>query len=276
METRLGKRSTVDIQVKYDNLVDYLRSMDSLVVAFSGGVDSSFLLYAAKDALGEMAVAYTTASPYHLQWEICESMDLVKRIGVKQVVQKQDMILPEMRNNPPDRCYVCKKALFTEILMYADEHGFGCVADGTNADDRADYRPGMKALQELKIKSPLLEMGFTKEDIRTISQEVGLPTWSKPAYACLLSRIPYGQKITIEDLRRIEKAELYLLDLGFKAVRVRLHGDVARIEVSTEERERLFDVELLDRIAEEIKGFGFRYVTLDLQGYRMGSLNEGL
>jgi len=266
----------LNIKDKYNNLIDCLRSMDSLVVAFSGGVDSTFLLKAAKDALGDKAVAFTMASPYHLQWEVLESVDLVEEIGVKQVIQKQKIILREIRNNPPDRCYLCKKALFTEILKYAKEQGFKYVADGTNADDTADYRPGMKAIKELNIRSPLLETGFTKEDIQTISREIGLPTWSKPAYACLLSRIPYGQKITTADLRKIEKAELYLLSLGLKTVRVRLHGEMARIEVSAEERKRLFDTGLLDQIAEAIKGFGFRYVTLDLQGYRMGSLNEGL
>jgi len=250
--------------------------MDSLVVAFSGGVDSTFLLKAAKDALGDKAVAFTMASPYHLQWEIRESAELVKKIGVKQRIRKEETILPEIINNPPDRCYLCKKSLFTEILKYAEEQGFKHVADGTNADDTADYRPGMKAIKELNIRSPLLETGFTKEDIRTISREIGLPTWSKPAYACLLSRIPYGQKITITDLRKIEKAELYLLSLGLKTVRVRLHGEMARIEVCDEERERLFDTELLDQIAKAIKGLGFQYATLDLQGYRMGSLNEGL
>jgi uncharacterized protein len=266
----------MNIKDKYNKLIDYLKNMDSLVVAFSGGVDSSFLLRAAKDALGDKAVAFTITSPYHPQWEIREAVELAKKIGVKQIVERQEIILPEIKNNPPDRCYLCKKALFTEILKFAEEQGFKYVADGTNLDDTKDYRPGMKALKELSIKSPLLETGFTKEDIRMISKEIGLPTWNKPAYACLLSRIPYGQEITETDLRKIEKAELYMMNLGFKIIRVRLHGDLARIEVSPEERKKLFNAELLDEIAEDIKNFGFKYVTLDLQGYRTGSLNEVL
>ncbi|MDI3547419.1 MAG: pyridinium-3,5-biscarboxylic acid mononucleotide sulfurtransferase [Halanaerobiales bacterium] len=266
----------MNVKGKYNKLIDYLKSLDSLVVAFSGGVDSSFLLRAAKNALGDKVVAFTITSPYHPQWEIQEAAELAKKIGVKQVIKRQEIILPEIRSNPPDRCYLCKKALFTEILKFAGEQGFKYVADGTNVDDTKDYRPGMKALKELNIKSPLLETGFTKEDIRAISKEIGLPTWNKPAYACLLSRIPYGQEIIETDLRKIEKAELYMMRLGFKTIRVRLHGDLARIEVSPEERERLFNTEFLDRIAENIKSFGFKYATLDLEGYRTGSLNEVL
>ena len=266
----------MSIKEKYRKLSEYLKSMDSLVVAFSGGVDSAFLLKAARNVLEDRVVAFTIASPYHLQWEVKEAISLAEEMGVKQIVRKQDGILPEIKNNPPDRCYLCKKALFAEIVKFAGEQGFEYVADGTNADDTADYRPGIKALQELKISSPLLETGFTKEDIRILSREMGLPTWNKPAYACLLSRIPYGQEIGEADLRKIEKAELYMMDAGFRNVRVRLHGDMARIEVPVNERSRLFDAELLDSLAENIKGFGFTYVTLDLQGYRTGSLNEVL
>jgi len=250
--------------------------MDSLVVAFSGGTDSTFLLKAAKDVLGDGAAAFTAAPPYHPRWEIREAAELAKKIGVRQVVREEEIIAPEIRSNPPDRCYRCKKALFTRIVTFAREEGFKHVADGTNADDPAEHRPGMKALTELGIRSPLLETGLTKRDIRALSREIGLPTWNKPAFACLLSRIPYGQEVTEEDLRRIEKAEVYLLGLGFHAVRVRLHGDVARIEVSPGEREKLFDAGLLDAIAEELKTFGFAYATLDLRGYRTGSLDEVL
>lgn len=250
--------------------------MGSLVVSFSGGTDSTFLLRAAKDALGDRVVAYTLAAPYHIQWEIREAAKLAEQIGVRQVLVKEDIIPPEMRQNPPDRCYLCKKALFTEMVRFAEREGFRHVADGTNADDRAEYRPGMKALQELGIRSPLMETGVTKRDIRILSREMGLTTWVKSASACLLSRIPYGQEITETDLRKIERAEVYLLGLGFKTVRVRLHGNVARIEVSPEERERFFDTEKLDAIAEKIRSFGLAYATLDLQGYRTGSLDEVL
>jgi len=250
--------------------------MDSLVVAFSGGMDSTFLLKAAQNALGDRVAAFTMASPYHLQWEIREAAGLAETIGVRQVIRRQEIIEPEIRDNPPDRCYRCKKSLFTEILRFAEKEGFQCVADGTNADDAAEYRPGMRALAELGIRSPLLETGVTKKDIRALSREIGLPSWSKPAYACLLSRIPYGQEVTEANLQRIEQAEIYLLGLGFRTVRVRVHGDVARIEVSPEERGKLFDTGLLDTIAEQMRSFGFAYATLDLRGYRTGSLDEAL
>lgn len=261
---------------RYNKLIECLKAMDSLVVAFSGGTDSTFLLKAAKDALGDGAAAFTAAAPYHPRWEIREAAELAKKIGVRQVVREEETVIPEIRNNPPDRCYRCKKALFTRIAEFAQEEGFMHVADGTNADDPAKYRPGMKALAELGIRSPLLETGLTKRDIRTLSRESGLPTWNKPAYACLLSRIPYGQEVTEADLRRIEEAERYLLGLGFQTVRVRLHGGVARIEVSPEERGKLFDRGLLDAIAKQMKTFGFAYATLDLRGYRTGSLDEVL
>ncbi len=270
------KDNPLQIQGTYTTLIDHLRSMGSLVIAFSGGTDSTFLLKAAKDALGDRVAAYTVAAPYHIQWEIREAAELAERIGVRQILVQEDTIPPAIRQNPPDRCYLCKKALFAEMVRFAEREGFRHVADGTNADDRAEYRPGMQALQELGIRSPLLETGVTKRGIRVISREIGLTIWGKSASACLLSRIPYGQEVTEQDLRKIEQAEVYLLGLGFKTVRVRLHGNVARIEVSPEERERFFDTEMLDAVAEKMGDFDFAYATLDLPGYRTGSLDEGL
>jgi len=203
-------------------------------------------------------------------------VELAKKLGVKQILHEEHVIPPAMRLNPPDRCYLCKKALFTEMVRFAEREGFRHVADGTNADDTTEYRPGMKALRELGIRSPFMETGVTKRDIRVLSREMGLATWGKSASACLLSRIPYGQEITETDLRKIEQAEVYLLGLGFKTVRVRLHGNVARIEVSPEERGKFLDTELLDAIGEKMRSLGFAYATFDLQGYRTGSLDKVL
>ncbi|MDI3531286.1 MAG: pyridinium-3,5-biscarboxylic acid mononucleotide sulfurtransferase [Candidatus Atribacteria bacterium] len=261
---------------KYQELLSSLQTLGSLVVAFSGGVDSTFLLYAARQALGDRVVAFTVDTPYHARWEIEEAVALAQKLQVKHVIQRKEEILPEVADNPPERCYLCKKALFKEILGFAKREGLAWVADGTNADDSKDYRPGLKALRELGIRSPLREMGFTKEEIRAISKELNLPTWDKPAYACLLSRIPYGQKVRVEDLKKIERVELYLINLGFKVVRVRLHEELARIEVAPSERGKFFQFQLLDEVVRNFKGMGFKYVTLDLEGYRTGSLNEVL
>jgi len=261
---------------KYQELLAILRSLGSVVVAFSGGVDSTFLLYAARQVLGDRVVAFTMYAPYHACWEIEEAVELARKLQVKHVTRREKKILPKVENNPPDRCYWCKKALFEEILDFARREGLAWVVDGTNADDSNDYRPGLRALRELGVRSPLLEAGFTKKEIRAVSRELSLPTWDKPAYACLLSRIPYGQQIKVEDLERVEKAELYIRSLGFRVVRVRIHGELARIEVAPSERKKFFQLQLLDELVGYFKNIGFRYVTLDLEGYRMGSLNEVL
>ncbi len=260
--------------IKYENLMNYLKKLGSVVIAFSGGVDSTFLLKAAKDALNDKVLAVTIVSPYVPKWEVQEAKELIKELDVKHQVLEVPIILDDIKNNPDNRCYLCKKFIFNKIIEIKNEKVFNYVIDGTNLDDTKDYRPGMKALKELNVVSPLLENKITKEDIRRLSKELGLGTWNKPAYACLLSRIPYNNEIKIEDLRKIENAELYLMDIGFRGVRVRNHGDLARIELQRQDREKIFNEDLMDKIGDKFKKLGFKYVTLDLQGYKMGSLNK--
>jgi len=258
---------------KYDELIKYLKGLGKVVLAFSGGVDSTFLLKAGKEALGDNVKAVTIMSPYIPKWEIEEAKELAKKLGVQHEIIEAP-IIDSIKFNPEDRCYLCKTAVFGMILAIAKEQDYNCVIDGTNFDDISDYRPGLKALKELEIKSPLLECKITKAEIRGFSKELGLNTWDKPAYACLLTRIPYGNELKVEDFEKIENAEKYMMSIGFRAVRVRCHGDLARVEVSKNDRSKLFDEELLDTISQKIKECGFRYVTLDLQGYRVGSFNE--
>ncbi|MGO5065706.1 MULTISPECIES: ATP-dependent sacrificial sulfur transferase LarE [unclassified Clostridium] len=262
----------MDVNNKYNNLINYLRGLQSVAVAFSGGVDSTLLLKAAKDALGDKAISITVVSSYIPKWEIKEAKELSDDIGIKSYFIEVPMF-EEIRFNPEDRCYKCKKSVFNKIKYLAREQGIKYIVDGTNADDTKDYRPGMKALKELEVKSPLLENFINKEEIRILSKELKLDTWDKPAYACLLSRIPYNQEIKKEDLIRIEKAEVYMMKLGFRAVRVRSHGDLARIEVPQNVRVKLFNESILDKISKEFKKLGFKYVTVDIEGYKMGSLN---
>lgn len=257
---------------KYRNLLGALRSMKKAVVAFSGGLDSTFLLHAARQAMGDGVLAITLATPYMPKAEIGEAVNTAQATGVRHLLL--EIPFPEViRTNPPDRCYLCKKTLFTLILDVAASENIANVLDGTNLDDLGDHRPGMRALSELDIKSPLLAAELTKQDIRDLSREHGLATWDKPASACLLSRIPHGTVIEEAELRRIDEAEHFLKGLGFAAVRLRSHGDLARIEVP---RERVAEVVEADRkhaIVARLKGLGYQYVAVDLAGYRMGSLN---
>lgn len=262
--------------IKYKSLINYLKELGSVVVAFSGGVDSTFVSKAAKEALGDKALALTVVAPYIPKWEIEEAKIAAKEIGIRHELLNVPVIIDEIKFNPSDRCYLCKTAVFTKIKERAAKEGFKYVIDGTNADDTKDYRPGLRALKELHIKSPLLENGIVKAEVRAFSKELGLKTWDKPSYACLLSRIPYDEEIKTEELDRIEKAEKYLIDLGFRAVRVRSHKDLARIEVPKEHIVKLFNDNLFGTVAKQLKEFGFKYVTLDLEGYRTGSLNEVL
>jgi len=257
---------------KYINLINCLRSMGKVILAFSGGVDSTFLLKAAKEALGDNIKAVTIQSPYIPKWEIEEAKQLVKQLGIAFEILEAP-IIDEIRNNPENRCYLCKKAVFSQIKAIAEREGYPYVIDGTNFDDLGDYRPGLKALRELDIKSPLLECQLTKQEIRSLSKELGLSTWDKPPYACLLTRIPYGSELKEEDFDKIEKAEKYMMEKGFRAIRVRCHDNLARIEVDKKDRSKLFNEELLDEISGKLKEFGFKYVTLDLEGYRVGSFN---
>lgn len=262
---------------RYDRLCRCLRGYGSVVVAYSGGVDSTFLLKAAHDELGERAVAVTVCSNLIPERELSEAGEFCGREGIRQILHKVDELAIEgFAENPPDRCYRCKRSIFEEILEAARTCGASVVAEGSNVDDCGDYRPGMRAVAELAVKSPLREAGLTKADIRALSRMLGLPTWDKPSFACLASRFVYGERITAEKLRMVERAEELLRSLGFCQMRVRMHQTMARIEVLPEDIPRLLEDTVRTEIAEALKEYGFSYVSVDLSGYRMGSMNDGL
>ena len=262
---------------KYEALLSGLRASGSLAVAFSGGVDSAFLLRCAQDALGDRAVAVTAAPPFVPPRELREAREFCEARGIRQVViPSAELNIDSVRHNPPDRCYHCKREIFGRIIEAAARLGISAVAEGSNVDDTGDYRPGMRAIRELGVRSPLLEAGLTKAEIRALSRELGLPTWDKPSFACLASRFVYGEAITDEKLRMVDRAEQLLMELGFRQLRVRIHGDLARIEVPPEDLPRVAEPETRARISRELREYGFHYVTLDLAGYRTGSMNEVL
>ncbi len=265
-------------KVMYDRLIADLRRMGRVAVAFSSGVDSTLLLKAAVDALGDQVLAVTARSRSFPERENLEAAAFCRENGVEQVVVEVDQLSIEgFRDNPPDRCYICKKHLFTAMMEAAAERGFHVVAEGSNMDDLADYRPGLKAIAELGVRSPLRDAGFTKAQIRAISRDLGLPTWKKQSFACLATRFVYGEHITNEKLDRVDKAEQLLMDLGFGQLRVRIHGEegkLARIEVMPEEFDKL--LHLRDAITRKYREFGFDYVAMDLSGYRTGSMNEAI
>ncbi|MDR1625990.1 MAG: ATP-dependent sacrificial sulfur transferase LarE [Spirochaetia bacterium] len=264
------------IDEKYERLLACIAGQGSAAVAFSGGVDSSFLCYAAKAALGSRAIAITVVSPMLPKSEIDCARRVAREVGIEHVLIEEGEIDAQVAANPRDRCYHCKKIEFGSILKTAGERGFASVLDGSNMDDLGDYRPGLKALEELRVVSPLREAGMTKAEIRELSRRFGLLTWDKPAFACLASRIPYGEAIDREKLSRIERAEDALRAYGFRQFRVRSHGNIARIEVSPEERKLFFNTSVLDGISRELKSFGFLYAAMELEGYRMGSMNQEL
>jgi uncharacterized protein len=264
----------MDLDDKYRFLLDTISSLGSAAVAFSGGVDSSFLCHAAAAALGKKAVAVTIVSPMLPKSEIDCAAGIARRVGIEHILIEEAGIEEEVAANPRERCYFCKKIEFGRIIEAAGKRGIAAVLDGSNMDDLGDYRPGLKALEELGIRSPFREAGLTKNEIRELSRRFDLPTWDKPAFACLASRIPYGERIDREKLSRVEKAEDFLRAKGFRQFRVRSHQDLARIEVARDERPGLFDETLLDEISAALKSLGFLYVALELEGYAMGSLNR--
>ena len=262
---------------KLEYLKQYLLDLGSVSVAFSSGVDSAFLLKTAHDVLGNNAVAVTAKLHSFPKWEFEEAVAFCQSEGIDQIIVEVDEFRVEgFRQNPPDRCYLCKRALMEKIREAAEKRGICYIAEGSNMDDVGDYRPGMKAIAELGIKSPLREAGLTKDEIRELSREAGLPTWNKPSYACLASRFVYGEEITEEKLSMVEKAEEKLFSLGFRQVRVRIHGKLARIEIERSEMGRFLEPETAGQIARCFHEIGFLYVTLDLDGYQMGSMNKAL
>lgn len=265
------------LREKYNKLKERLMELGNVAVAFSGGVDSTFLLYVAKDVLGDKVMGITLKASMYPERETQGTSQLASDIGVKHIfLNANEWEIQGLINNESDRCYHCKRAIFTKVRQIAKKNNIEFVLDGTNADDVDDFRPGMTALKELNIISPLKEVGFTKEEIRILSKELNIPTWNKASMACLASRIPYGTKITKENLAIVEKCEMYLMDLGYSGFRVRYHGELARIELDSKDIEKMINSSDLASIISYFKKVGFTYVTLDLEGYKMGSMNHVL
>jgi uncharacterized protein len=286
------------LETRERRLTELLASFDSVIVAFSGGVDSAYLAWVATQVLGSSALCVTADSPSYPDHHRQLALRIAREFQLHhEIIATAEMERPEYRANPVNRCYFCKQELYTSLSHLATERGFGLIVDGSNADDRADYRPGRVAAREFGVRSPLDEADLTKDDIRELSRLAGLPTWDEPASACLSSRIPYESEVTTEKLRMIERAELVLRGLGFRICRVRHHDPpspeasarqappspeasagqaLARIEIGRDELARALEPDVRDRIVRELRAIGYQHVTIDLQGYRMGSLNEGV
>ena len=260
---------------KLDDLKEYLKSLGSVAVAFSAGVDSTFLLKVAHDVLGDKAIALTAASASFPRHEYDEADAFCKKEGIRQFIfNSNELESEDYASNPKNRCYYCKRTLFSGLIDIARQNGIEYVAEGSNMDDLGDYRPGLEAVKELGVLSPLRKVGLTKAEIRSFSKELGLPTSDKPSFACLASRVPYGERITADKLKMVERAENLLAELGLVQYRVRVHGNIARIEVPAGDIAKLVDDSIRSKIVSKFKEFGFSYVTLDMQGYRTGSMNE--
>ncbi len=262
---------------KMASLMSILTEMDSLIVAYSGGVDSAFLAAAANEAVGGRALAVTANSPSLAPAELQDAAALAERIGLNhRVIETHEVEREDYAANDPNRCYFCKDELYTHLMGFAADEGFTWVTNGTNVDDLGDFRPGQNAAKQYGVRSPLVEAGLTKAEIRDLSKDMGLPTWDKPAQACLSSRIPYGTTVTVEALTRIAKAEEYLRGLGIRQLRVRHHDTVARIELEPADFATIMEGDTRERVNAFLKSIGYSYVTLDLEGFRSGSLNEVL
>ncbi len=268
----------VELSAKRDRLLELLRSYGTCAVAYSGGLDSTVLAKAAQLALGDRAVAVTGISASLAVGELDEAKDLARQIGIRhEVIETGELSIPEYQENTGNRCYFCKNELFMQVEEIARRMDVAVVADGSNRDDHGEHRPGIRAARDRKVRSPLAECGFTKEELRTLAEHWELPTWNKPATPCLSSRIAYGEKVTPERLAMVDRAERYLREHGFQPLRVRYHkGDVARIEVSAEALAKFIDESFRRRVVEQLKSIGFKYVSLDLEGFRSGSLNAVL
>ncbi len=262
-----------ELNEKYSSLLDLLRNLGKIAVAYSGGVDSTFLLAAAKEAPAEELVALTMNQPYFADWELEEAREFAEELGVKHHVFEVG-VDEKIRKNPHDRCYHCKSITFGRFWEETNRLGFDTLLDGTIADDTQEYRPGLKAVKEQNVRSPLREAGFTKEDIRQMSKIMGLPMWDKPSNTCLITRIPYNTHVSDQDLRQIEYAELFLMKEGFSQVRVRKHDDIARIEVDPEKISDLARSEVINRVVTYFKSLGFSFVTIDLEGYKTGNMDK--
>ena len=275
--TRKPTTTNETLDAKAGRLRDILTGYQSVLIAFSGGVDSAYLAIAAAAALGERALAVTADSPSYPDTHRQLALSIARDFGFQhEVIHTAELERPEYRANPANRCYYCKDELYSHLAVIARQRGVAVVVDGNNADDRGDYRPGRQAAREHGVKSPLDEAGLTKDDIRALARAAGLASWDEPASACLSSRIPYGHEVTDERLRQIEQAESVVRNLGFRIFRVRHHDDTARLEIAKAEMPRALDPDVNARLVSSLKALGYQYVSLDLQGYRLGSLNEAL